>query len=345
MIFQTQRASKVSAAALLLLATALLGVAACSPASTTASVALTPVRFQMGWFHDYSASPFQQAETNGHFTANGLDATVKPGGFDSEGNFISPLNVLLSGEADFATISSSTLLVERAKGTPLVAIASIAQRSPVSLISLAETGIVTPADLVGKTVAVTDDVARYTLETLLNAQEIQVENVNIVPRPGFGIDPLLNGDVDALSGWILNEGLLVTEAGREPNILLYSDYGINSYSFLIVTTEDMIEKQPAAVQGMVQALIDGTQDVVNDLEKAAEVTVQYNSELDKDAQLARLQIFLPLINPPGEVLGNIDRDVLELEHQLLLDNGLLTEPVELDAAYTLEFINKVHQDA
>ena len=342
---QAHHTSRTYQMLFILLVAALLGITACSPANTTANAAMTPVTFQMGWFHDYSASPFQQAETNGHFTAAGLDVTVNPGGFDSEGNYINPLNALLNGDAQFGTISSSTLLLERAKGTPLVAVASIAQRSPISLISLAETGIVTPADLVGKTVAVTDDVARYTLEALLNAQEIPVDAVNIVPRPGFGIDPLLNGDVDALSGWILNEGLLVTEAGREPNILLYSDYGINSYSFLIVTTEKMIEDQPDVVQGMVQALIEGTQDVVNNLDKAADVTVQYNSELNRDEQLARLQIFLPLINPPGEVLGNIDRAVLELEHQLLLDNGLLTEAVDLDAAYTLEFINKVHQDA
>ena len=94
------------------------------------------------------------AEAKGYYADEGLDVELMGGGFDEDGNFISPVDKVLSGEADFGVLSGDLLLANRAEGKPLVAIASIYQRSPAAFASLAKNNIKRPSDLVGKTVMI-----------------------------------------------------------------------------------------------------------------------------------------------------------------------------------------------
>jgi NitT/TauT family transport system substrate-binding protein len=171
--------------------------------------------------------------TNNRFRAEGLELNLLEGGFQESG-FVDGIQMVLDGNAQFGTTDLSSLLQGRAAGKPLVAIGAATQRSPFAIISLPESGITRPQDLAGKTVAITEGGARLTYNALLESLSIDPTTINTIPRATFGIDPLLNGEVDALGGWIINEGQLVREAGHEPNIILVSDYGIESYDFLIL---------------------------------------------------------------------------------------------------------------
>src|SRR5688572_30448092 len=116
-------------------------IAGCNPSAPTATPApLTPSTIQMSWTYDYSASYLFSAEINGHFKNEGLQVTLKPGGFGPDGR-ISPTEEVVSGKADFGLSSAATILRRRAEGDPIVAIGSILQRSPFALISLAENNI------------------------------------------------------------------------------------------------------------------------------------------------------------------------------------------------------------
>lgn len=301
------------------------------------------VRLQLGWVHEYSAAGFYMAGTNGHYADANLNVELSEGGF-GEAGYIDPMASLLNGESDFANSDILTLMQARAEGQPLVAIGSINQRSPSSIISLAEANIRTPEDLIGKTVAVADGGARLGLEALLGSVGIDLAEVNIVPRTGFGVDELVNGDVDALGGWIINEGVLLEEAGLESNIIVLSDYGVDTYNLLIVTTEDMIATNPDLVQRFLRATIQGHEDVVADPAKAAEVTVTFDPEtLDYEQQFNRVNAFLPLIKPAGGQVGVIVSEVFEYNHQMLLDAGVLEAPLDdLRAAYDLSFLEAIY---
>ncbi|MBZ0280810.1 MAG: ABC transporter substrate-binding protein [Anaerolineae bacterium] len=326
----------------LLMAFAII-IAGCGTTSSTPTPeAATPVSVQLSWTHEYSLSAFYTAELNKHFAENNLAVTLKPGGF-VEGAYIEPIDQVVSGDSDFGTIGGTSILEARAAGKPVVAIASLMQRGPIAVISLADTNIQTPADLVGKTVTVAEGGSAILLDTLLASQGIDKAQVNIVPRTDFGIDPLANGDVDALVGWIINEGVQVQEAGLEPSFLLMSDYGIPDYNFLIFTTEQMIQDHPDTVQRFVQAMVDGMTDAVDNPDQAIDYTLQYNSELDRDQQLRRLQSSIPLIRPAGVQVGRMEASVWESIQTIMLDSGLLTEAVDLSKAYDLTFLEKLTQ--
>jgi hypothetical protein len=82
----------------------------------------------------------------------------------------------------------------------------------------------------------------------------------------------------------------------------------------------------------------GLQDTVSSPDKAAELAVSYKSSLDVAEQKARMQIFLPLINPAGGTLAALDPEVFQFNYDLLLEGGVLAQAFDLTGAYTLDFI-------
>jgi ABC-type nitrate/sulfonate/bicarbonate transport system substrate-binding protein len=324
---------------LVLVLAAVVALAACGgkDKKTTDEKSLTPVVFQMSWTHEYSSAPFYIAVENNRFRDQRLDVTLEEGGFQ-DGQYVDSIQEVLDGKAQFGATDLSGVLQARAAGKPLIAVGAVTQRSPFALISLPASAITRPQDLVGKTVAITDGGARLTYNALLDSLNIDPASVNTISRTSFGIDPLLNGEVDVLGGWIINEGQLVREAGYEPNIILLSDYGFDSYDFLIITTEDMIANQKDTVTAFMSAFKQGLQDAVDNPDKAAELAVARNSTLDLAGQKARMHIFLPLINPAGGTLGGLDPEIFKFNYDLLLNGGVIAQPFDVTQAYTLDFV-------
>lgn len=328
----------VRSVAILLVASLVL--AACGGGVSPASTAKDKVSVQLAWTHEYSYASLYAAEKNGHFAKENLEVSLTEGGF-KDGKFIDTRERVLSGSADFGMTSASGLILARAKGQALVAVAAIVQRSPQAIISLAKSNIKRPQDLIGKKVSIVEgDRALY--NTLLTSQQIDPAQVTTIPRTASSIEPLLKGEVDAMLGWIINEGVLVREAGQEPNFMLLSDYGLDSYNVTLFTTDKMIQERPQVVERFVRAVTLGIKDVVAAPESAVQYALSYGKNLDKDAQRRRLDTALPLLNPAGSKPGMMQEAIWKVTYQLLLDNKVLEKPLDFHVAYTMDFLNKVY---
>ncbi|NJN14966.1 MAG: ABC transporter substrate-binding protein [Oscillochloris sp.] len=313
---------------------------ACSapPATPSAQPAPTELGVQLSWVHEYSSSPFYAAAKNGHFAAEGLQVRFEEGGFNSAG-YIDPISQVLDGNADIGMTSSSSLIAARAAGKPVIGIGNIFQRSPLAIISLAEQNILRPQDLVGRTVLVAQDGANDSLLAMLKIQQIDPDTITILPRTSFGVDPLLNGEADAIVAWIINEGVQVREAGREPNIMLMSDYGIDTYDFVIFTSEQALQERPEQIERFMRALNHGIADVIANPEQAISYTLEFNPDLDQAGQLQRLAASLPLIRPANTQIGTFDIEIWELTQQLLLEGDRIDAPIDLERAFTKAFVS------
>jgi NitT/TauT family transport system substrate-binding protein len=214
--------------ALLIVAAMVMGACGTGAPSATTAAPKTPVSIQLAWTHEYSSASFYAAEKNGHFAAQNLDVRLEAGGFGASG-YIEPIAQVVSGTVDFGVTGAAGIIQARAEGKPVVAIATILQRSPLAIFSLAKSGIHRPQDLVGRRVAVADGGAAQLYNTLLKSQHIDPATVKTVPRTSFGIDPLAKGEVDAMVAWVINEGVQLDEAGLKTNVMLLSDYGVDSY--------------------------------------------------------------------------------------------------------------------
>lgn len=313
------------------------------PETNVRSAEKVSLSFQLGWVHEYSAAGQYMAIENGRYSDENLTVTLIEGGFGETG-FIEPIDAVVNGTADFGATSISSLLTARAAGKPVVAIATINQHSPFALISLADRGINRPRDLIGKTVSVAQGGAMLSYESFLSTQNIDPESVQLIPRTDFGVEPLINGDVDVLGGWIINENVALGEAGYETNFILLSDYAIDSYDTLIFTTEDMVNNRPDVVERFLRATLLGWQDVISNADQAAKITVKYGTDLVQEEQLRRLEAFIPLMSSAGSRTGLMSAEVWDFNYQLLLDGGLLEAPVDVQSAYTLSFLNRIYDD-
>jgi NitT/TauT family transport system substrate-binding protein len=296
------------------------------------------VSIQLAWVHEYSSASFYAAEKNGHYAAQKLDVRLDAGGFGDTG-YIEPIAQVVNGTVDFGITGAAGIIQARAEGKPVVAIATLFQRSPLAILSLAKSGIQRPQDLVGQRVAVADGGASQLYNTLLKSQHIDPASVKTVPRTSFGIDPLVNGEVDAMVAWVINEGVQLEEAGLKTNVLLMSDYGVDSYELVLFTTEKMIAEHPDTAKRFVQATVEGMQDVIDNPEQAAKLVLTYDNKLNLDGQRRRIEATLPLLNPPASQLGVMQLDIWKLTHQIMLDQKVLAQPINLNQVYTTKLLD------
>ena len=199
--------------------------------------------------------------------------------------------------------------------------------------------------MVGKTVSVPTGADAWTFNALLTSQDIDPRAVNTIPRTAFGIDPLTGGKVDAMFAWLVNEGVtLREEGGYEANLIVLSDYGIDTYVNVLFTTEKMIAEQPELVEDFLHAFILGLQDLINNPNKMVELVLFYDDTLDLAGERRRLQASLPLINPANSRLGQMTPEIWQATQQVLLNQGILDEPIDLEAAYTTTFLDKIYKE-
>jgi NitT/TauT family transport system substrate-binding protein len=324
-----------------------LVIAACSSEKKTEAPA-TPVSIQMSWFDTMEFAGFYVAKEKGYYKDQNLDVTLLSGGVDAAGNYTSPIDKVASGEADFGVIGGDLLLTARAEGKPLVAVAAIYQISPVIFFSLAEKNITRPQDLVGKTVGINlDSATGIAYRALLASQNIPYEDVNTVLRTSFDSSQLLNGEIDVLDGFVTNEPVLLRREGYNINMILASDYGISVYNNAIFTTEDMIANHPDVVEKFLRATFKGYDTAIDDPQKATEtarpyLSLTYGEGFDIQNEVDVMRTSLPLLQPAGSQVGMMTSDTWETTQQILLDQGLLSQPLDIQAAYNLTFLEKIY---
>lgn len=337
------RKSILWAALLALLLLAISGAASAQTEPRSTSV-------QLSWFPNIEYAGLYEAERNGFFTAQGLTVELKPGGFDDAGVYIDPVNQVMNGNADFGITGAHVILTSRAEGRPLVAVAAIYQRTPVVLFSLPESNINRPEDLVGKRVGTQPDGSAIGImfRALLASKNLTMDQIVATTGIDFNSpDPLLNGEVDVMQGFLTNQAVQARLRDPEVKIMLLSDYGIDFYSNVLFTTEQMIQEQPAMVQGMVQAMVDGLNSTVADPDAAAAYALEKYIANGADEQVRQVQIegiltAIPLINPPNSRPGMMSADVWEHALDVLVSQNLIGATQDFNSAFTLDFVNQAY---
>jgi NitT/TauT family transport system substrate-binding protein len=318
-------------------------LAACgAPAPRAEAPPKTEVRIQLSWVHEYSSAGFYAAEKNDRYAGQNLAVQMIEGGFGENG-YIEPIDEVLNGNVDFGLASASSVLSARAAGKPLVAVAAVFQRSPLAILSLAGSTIQRPQDLIGRKISVAEGGAAQSFKALLATQGITPDQVTIVARTTYGIEPLLNNEVDGMVAWAINEGVQLRAAGQQINTMLLSDYGVDTYDFLIFTSEEKVRQQPELVQRFVNATLQGINDVIASPEQAIDYTLTYAPDLERTSQLQHLQASLPLMRPSGSRAGYMEPEIWLLTDQIFTSGGLGAQGSSLEAAYTNTFVDAFYK--
>ncbi|MBB1487736.1 ABC transporter substrate-binding protein [Oceanospirillum sediminis] len=215
------------------------------------SQAAEKVVLQLSWTHQYEFAGFYAALEKGFYRHEGLDVTIRPGGF----NVRSSLEEVLSGKATFG-VTGSELLLARTSGQPVVALGVIFQHSAAGIATLAESGILTPQDFSGKRLEIgelTNDAETY---AVLLAEGITDKQYEHIPS-SFSTAQLISQKSDAVSVYTTNQPYELEKAGIPYRLILPRSYGIDFYGDTMFTSEDMINQKPELVKAFVRASLRG----------------------------------------------------------------------------------------
>jgi len=295
---------------------------------------------QVSWVHAPTWTGFYAAQDDGIYIDNGMDVELRTI-FDDEGERRNVVEEVVSGNAQFGSVSAQELLEARAAGQPVVAIAAIYQLNPAGFSSLAEQNIRVPQDLVGKTVS-TSESSRYLLEAMLQAAGVDAAEVNIVPRTDFTLNPLLDGEIDVLSTFVMNSEASLSVQDVDFNTIYPFEYGVEMYSNLIITSEDMIQNEPDMVQTFLAATLQGIQSAVDDPERAGVNIATRDEELDQSELVEGMFRSVPLLNPAGSQPGMMQEQIWQISLDILVEQGLLSDDLDLSTAYTMQFLDAIY---
>lgn len=307
-----------------------LFLAACG-AEEPAETELMAIQLPMGFVADPQFAPFYVAQEKGYFNEAGFTVTFDYI-FEEEG-----IALVGTNERPFAIVSGEQVLLARAQEVPVVYVMEWFQKFPIALVSKAEANIETPADLNGRTVGLPGFFGASYIGYLglLSASGLQPGDVGGQDIGFNQIESLLSDQSEAVVGYANNEPVQLAGRGEQINVIQVSDY-IDMVANGIITNETTIAENPEMVERFVSAALRGLADTLADPKEAFEISKNFVEGLE-DGRMAVLEASLPLWQ--AETLGHSDLESWQNTQQVLLDAGLMDEPLaDLTAVFTNEFV-------
>ncbi|NCP86670.1 MAG: myristoyl transferase [Anaerolineae bacterium CG_4_9_14_3_um_filter_57_17] len=324
---------------LLLLAFSLL-LAACAPAAsatpapTATEKPLIKIKLPMGYIPNVQYAPFYMAVEKGYYREAGFDVEFDYS-FETDG-----VALVGAGELPFALVSGEQVLLARAQGVPVVYVMAWYQQYPISLIAKSTSGFKTINDLKGKKIGLPGLFgANYVgLRAMLYALGIQESEVTL-DSIGFNqVEALAADQEDAVVGYAANEPVVLRSKGYDLTEWRVADY-VQLASNGIITNEKTIAENPEMVRAFIQATLRGLQDTITDPGMAYEICKKYVENLDQVDPLVQKQVLgtsVEMWRAPR--LGYSDPAAWENMQKVLMDMGSYATPLDLNAAFTNQFI-------
>jgi NitT/TauT family transport system substrate-binding protein len=223
---------------------------------------------------------------------------------------------------------------------PVVYVVGWFQKYPVSIISRSDQNITTPQDLKGKKIGLPGLFgANYVgLRALLYAAGLKESDVTL-DSIGFNqVEALVTRQDEAVVGYAANEPVILRSRGYDLNEIRVADYA-QLASNGIITNESTVVNNPELVRAFVGAFLHGLQDTITDPDAAYEICKKYVENLDQTDPLVQKQVLGTSIEMwRAPKLGYSDPAAWENMQTVLVDMGLYPEPIDLDKAFTNEFL-------
>jgi NitT/TauT family transport system substrate-binding protein len=275
------------------------------------------------------------AKEKGYFKDAGFDVDIKPGAGTGEN-----IKQIVAGNATFTPTDLTGGLISaggKDKVTGFVAVAGIQQRTMAAIMALAGTGIASPKDLEGKTLAdQPGSVVRMLFPTyakMANVDETKVKWINNPAQTLIGT--LATGKVAGIGQFVVGKPTVENVAkGKKAVVLPYSDYLQDLYGNVLITNTNYAKANPEKVKKFTGALLKGLADSINNPAEAGKIMTKYVPTANADSAAAELTLMEPFVRSAaaGVPVGALDaervaRSIAILQGSGQIDPGLKPEQV------------------
>jgi len=309
-----------------------LVMAACSPGKQE----LTPLTLQLKWVHQAQFAGFYAAAEQGYYQEEGIDITLQPGGVG-----IDIVEEVTSGRADVGLIGPEHIIISRSQGVPIRAIATTYRNNPFVLVSLPDSGITRPADLLGKTVNVDGIDGMIQVRALFSKLGLDLAQVNIIDY-SYDLQPFWEGDIDATPAFAAGSLIPIKQQEPDVNLIWPIDYGIHLYSDTLFTLDETIQAQPDLLLRFLRASLRGHVYALENPQEAAEISFSYAEVKDLELQRAMLDASIPLVYTGEDEIGWMQDAVWQGMLDILLEQGFIENNIKVQDVYTMQFLEAVY---
>jgi putative hydroxymethylpyrimidine transport system substrate-binding protein len=301
---------------------------------------LIKISVALDWFPYAQHAGLYVAKENGYFTDEGLEVDIH-----TPADVATILQTVAHGRDDFGLNYQTDLLLARSEGLPVVSIAALVQHPLYALVTLKESGFTRPRDLEGKRVGHAGvPLESLLLDTVFKADGIEegIEGVEFINVGYDALTGLLGGQLDGISAYYTNQPIIAEIQGQETNVMRVGDYGVpDYYESIIVANEEMVENNPDIVEGFLRAVKKGYEEAAKDPQRAIQLMVRSNPELDVAVANNEILLEAPLWFADNGVFGWQEESKWLSYAQWMQDGGLLTKHVDARQAFTNSFIESL----
>lgn len=289
------------------------------------AIASQQVRLQLRWLHQFQFAGYYMALEKGFYREAGLDVQIIEGG----PKVPRPVEEVLSGRADFA-VTNSSLVIERLAGKPVVALAAIMQTSPLVWLVRGDSNIHVLHDLIGKRAMMMQPPESAELLTMLRQEGLSTAQLTISPT-SYQLADLTDGRTDAFNAYISNEPYDLRQKGIPYRTISPREYGVNFYSDVLMTREEITHHDPHMVGNFTRASLRGWEYALSHTEEAIAL-IQRRYAADKDVGHLRFEAetLRKLIIPELVELGHMNSGRWEYIADNYVRLGMAQGPIKLD---------------
>ncbi len=348
---------KLNNSVVALLALAVLGGCATVKQTSQAhapSVAMehANIAVQLKWNNQAQFAGFYAAQEKGFFKDAALDVTFIPGGPG-----IVPEQAVAVGLAQFGVDWAPHIQVRRAKGSPMVEIAQLFQRSGAVIVLRKSAGLNKIEDLKGKKFGIWLAGNEYEFFPALLKHGINPKTDVEIVNQADNVTPFVKGELDAVAAMSYNELYQIynstnTATGKnyskdDLTVIPLEKEGLGIPEDAIFTSESQLSTQRGqdVAERFLRATFRGFLYCRTNPQECVDFTLKYAPGANRDAQSWMMNEVNRLIWPSKDGIGMLQDGVFNQMNSDLFKNAFLSQPADgngFTMKYKTNAIDQLH---
>jgi len=301
-----------------------------SPAASGSAAEHRQVRLLLGFRPDVQFAPFYLAQQAGYFADAGLEVTIE------HSDDVLPL--VADGQAEFGVADATDLMIARTAGIPATYVSTLYARFPVALMGSPDFVPSEPAELAGLRIGTPGRFGSswHALLAVLDAGGLSLDDVAIREYPAFNqVEGLLNGDVDLITGFRVNEPLQLEAQGFEAELLTVDEL-VPLPGPGIVVGDELLDEDHELVRAFAAAVAQAQEVIAVNPDVGLQAAIEAVPAIGENPDTARAVLEASIDVWRGDVeraTGVIVPEVWASGYDIMLGLGFIDGSIPVDEMY------------